>query len=158
MDSALNRHPEFRILQTDFTILQCSFNSLHQSYIAVCKENACLRARLATPVMVEKALPVNQTENGSDKQHIGPEAPVDTGSAESDTTSADMQPPQRVSRRIYCNECEKSFSRNADLKRHRLSIHEKRKFTCDNCGNQFSRLDVLSDHKRLGHCKENHIP
>lgn len=155
MNSEVRGHPEYRILQTDLSILQTSFTALHQSYVAVCKENACLRAKLAGPEGTERGPALSQSVERDRRGTFDSQIPPATDSSIttiSETTAA-RPVPQRVSRRIYCDQCEKSFSRNADLKRHRLSVHEKRRFTCPDCGHHFSRQDVLSDHKRLGHCK-----
>jgi len=52
-----------------------------------------------------------------------------------------------------CTECNKTFSREPDLKRHKITHTEEKKYKCnfDNCKSSFNTSGNLARHKRLSH-------
>ena len=52
-----------------------------------------------------------------------------------------------------CNECEESFKRKYNLKRHIENVHLKVECCCEICGQRFPRQDTLKRHKEF--CKNN---
>ena len=49
---------------------------------------------------------------------------------------------------FQCNVCANIFSRNADLKRHKESVHGGGAFSCDKCFKTFNRKDAYVRHER----------
>ncbi|KAJ3389166.1 hypothetical protein HDU80_011540, partial [Chytriomyces hyalinus] len=47
-----------------------------------------------------------------------------------------------------CDQCEQTFSRSHDLKRHRYTHSAARPFACKRCGKGFARRDVLRKHEK----------
>ena len=50
-----------------------------------------------------------------------------------------------------CDTCDKSYTKGANLKRHR-EVHQERHYSCKICGKQFGRRDILKSH--YSKCKE----
>ncbi|KAI9322548.1 hypothetical protein BX666DRAFT_631340 [Dichotomocladium elegans] len=64
--------------------------------------------------------------------------------------------PPNIKSRVPCNECRKSFTRKADLKRHKREVHEGgfKKYDCVyNCGSTFMRKHDRNRHSRS--CKSS---
>ena len=56
------------------------------------------------------------------------------------------------SKRHSCDECDKTFSKNKSLKRHKNVVHQGiRKFKCEKCGKTFSQISNLSIHVKAVH-------
>ena len=57
--------------------------------------------------------------------------------------------------RFMCDECDRSFLRRSDLKRHSNTVHsDQMNFVCLTCGKKFSRKDAFYRHKRNIHGEE----
>ena len=57
--------------------------------------------------------------------------------------------------RFMCDECDRSFLRRSDLKRHSNTVHsDQMNFVCPTCGKKFSRKDAFYRHKRNIHGEE----
>ena len=56
-----------------------------------------------------------------------------------------------------CEKCDKSFIRNADLKRHEQQVHERRaaqrEYKCSTCGETFHNLAPFRAHQQTAHRK-----
>ena len=56
-----------------------------------------------------------------------------------------------------CEKCDKSFIRNADLKRHEKQVHERRaaqrEYECSTCGETFYNLAPFRAHQQTAHTK-----
>ena len=56
-----------------------------------------------------------------------------------------------------CEKCDKSFIRNADLKRHEKQVHERRaaqqEYKCNTCGETFYNLAPFRAHQQTAHTK-----
>ncbi|KAI8850772.1 hypothetical protein BC829DRAFT_361320, partial [Chytridium lagenaria] len=71
---------------------------------------------------------------------------------------------QATGRPFQCSECDKSYQRNYELKRHSLKHNgERRRYRCV-CGTTFARVDALVRHEKNFSCsgggltsKENHV-
>ena len=51
-----------------------------------------------------------------------------------------------------CPTCEKSFTRNASLRSHILTVHEKqRPYECDVCSKRLASPSSLNRHKQIKH-------
>jgi len=53
---------------------------------------------------------------------------------------------------LSCPDCGILFTRKRDVKRHRQSIHNQKKFTCSDCNGIFSRKDIMKRHQKKS-CK-----
>ncbi|KAK3722284.1 hypothetical protein QZH41_016392 [Actinostola sp. cb2023] len=49
---------------------------------------------------------------------------------------------------FVCDLCNKSFTQETNLVRHKKAIHSGRSFNCERCGNSFNRRDVLKRHMK----------
>lgn len=54
-----------------------------------------------------------------------------------------MQQPQKQDRPFACDQCQQSFNRNHDLKRHKRIHLAVKPFPCGHCDKSFSRKDAL---------------
>lgn len=62
----------------------------------------------------------------------------------------------KMSKRVRCDFCSKSFKHNCQLKRHKCKGQVDRPlYTCNECGKEYSRKDRLSYHLRMQHSKKS---
>ena len=45
-----------------------------------------------------------------------------------------------------CNQCEAKFSKQGNLKTHKMSVHEGVKYSCNQCDSKFSQQGHLKRH------------
>jgi hypothetical protein len=55
-------------------------------------------------------------------------------------------------RPFKCDQCQQSFNRNHDLKRHKRIHLAVKPFPCGNCDKSFSRKDALKRHRLVKNC------
>jgi hypothetical protein len=63
------------------------------------------------------------------------------------------QPPPQSERPFKCDQCNQSFSRNHDLKRHKRIHLAVKPFPCTFCSKSFSRKDALKRHRLVKGCE-----
>eukprot|EP00189_Rhodosorus_marinus_P000180 CAMPEP_0113955222 /NCGR_PEP_ID=MMETSP0011_2-20120614/1158_1 /TAXON_ID=101924 /ORGANISM="Rhodosorus marinus" /LENGTH=378 /DNA_ID=CAMNT_0000964777 /DNA_START=230 /DNA_END=1366 /DNA_ORIENTATION=+ /assembly_acc=CAM_ASM_000156 len=58
--------------------------------------------------------------------------------------------------KLICPECGKRFPRECELRRHRTTVHEKRRdFLCPICGKAFGQRGHMNEHIRVRHSRSN---
>ena len=64
---------------------------------------------------------------------------------------------EELNRTYSCIQCEMSFKRNQDLRRHKNTYHSGdgiKKYQCQKCMGIFSRTDALFRHNKINRCKK----
>ena len=67
------------------------------------------------------------------------------------SSSQDGHERRDTRKRSYCSHCHPNhpgFTRERDIKRHIVSVHNGQRHICGICGNSFSRIDRLNRHLR----------
>ncbi|KAL0931445.1 zinc finger protein [Colletotrichum truncatum] len=89
--------------------------------------------------------PVGFSSNKDRQRHVRNYHPE-----HSDAPSAFLQMSRRVeSAKFQCNICQKSFTRNINLKGHERSHFGERPYACSHCGKAFARLNDCRRHERI---------
>lgn len=98
---------------------------------------------------------IQDTQNGPQHhqqqpqvENVSPSVAVGAGAA-----AYDMNGPGSADKQFKCDQCECSFRRNHDLRRHKRSHLPVRPFPCTTCSRSFSRKDALKRHLAANACE-----
>lgn len=172
MAPGIEENPDYQVLLTSFNALRASYAKIHVENVHLRKQLAILSKDqpagsnypLVAPISVKKDSQLKQSyvprylETEPISSHVASQG-EERGDHDITIVGPDPLPIiQPKSSKKSCNQCDKSFSRTSDLKRHVLSYHEGRKFPCSQCGQIYSRKATMLEHLRSVHRGAEHNP